>query len=356
MPGSPTGTPLRSRGYLPSKMATIRHDPSVLVILIFNILIWCSGKEVEGYEISDTESKIQNVITDHINGENRSERESLNNEPIVFTTASDFVVSTDTPVSISSPTSYQHNFSSDTSSPKSTESFATSSEPLNSQDNLGQLGNYIIERDNLRYLDISNINKTELKLRNLQSQAISGITVSKGQNCKIENLVIDGSCEVNANLIKCQSLKNITFLGRNWVCSKDWSWLQDLPSQGKHFHSQAHCVDIRMPEGIYYRRMDFIHGVNRLRELLRSTHEVFRHLKNLENLEELNLGGNHLDTLPYLKQKYFQKLTRLFLHNNSIHKLDVEAFESIVSREDIVVDLRGHIFPCDCDAHFFMFS
>lgn len=274
---------------------------------------------------------------------------------------------------------------------------------------------HVLQIDGDTYLDIGAYNESSMEIPEILPSYVGniyGITVVNGSKCILQFLKMSQGFVLSANITRCNSLTNVTLEGDGWFCRIDWTWLEDLKSDWNIDYSMARCDDVKSLKhkeyglmslnfadgtqtwtdselGVCPKRCRCVMLTNAERQLkklavhcnklnltdedilampipsktstlsleenqLRSTEKLFRHISHLQSVTEILLKHNELDELPYLPKATFPKLKRLDLFNNKIRKINLEAFESIVSREDIWVNLHENDFLCDCNAHFFM--
>ncbi|XP_064118184.1 uncharacterized protein LOC135223581 [Macrobrachium nipponense] len=271
---------------------------------------------------------------------------------------------------------------------------------------------HVLQIDGDAYLDIGAYNESSMEIpERLPSYVgnIYGITVVDGSKCMLQFLSMAKGFVLSENITRCNSLKNVTLAGNGWDCRIDWTWLEALKSDWNIDYSMALCSDVKSFSengsvflnfadgtqtwtnselGVCPRRCRCVLLTNaewQFKNLkvncnklnltdedilamsipskttilsldenkLRSTEKLFKHISHLQSVTGILLNYNKLDELPYLPTTTFPKLDRLDLFNNTIRKINLEAFESIVSR-DIWVNLHENEFLCDCNTHFFM--
>lgn len=262
----------------------------------------------------------------------------------------------------------------------------------------------VVSKGGVLYYDIAQVKATELVIR-MTNAKVGRITATRDYGpCLVESLVLKSGFIVDKDIAVVCNLKNLTLKGRDWQCTRDWSWLRGLEAAVDYrraictdafCHGEYYLPGVSLPcyfEEVLKKDLPLCPDVcirclwhfkeNDLKvtytcenasltdftlpELpenltslslegnkIRSTEKLFERLENTRNLEALNLGRNELVDFPYLDRDIFNNLIDLSLNDNQLKELRLEAIQPFLAKEEVIMKLQGNPWRCDCNAYTF---
>ncbi|XP_071514222.1 uncharacterized protein [Panulirus ornatus] len=262
----------------------------------------------------------------------------------------------------------------------------------------------VVSKGGVLYYDIAQVKATELVIR-MTNVKVGRITATRDYGpCLVESLVLKSGFIVDKDIALVCNLKNLTLKGREWQCTRDWSWLRGLGAAVDYrratctdafCHREYYLPGVSLPcyfEEVLKKDLPLCPDVcsrclwhfrendlkvtytcdnasltdSMLPELpenltslslegnkIRSTERLFERLENTRNLEVLNLGRNELVDFPYLDRDIFNNLIDLSLNDNQLKELRLEAIQPFLAKEELIMELQGNPWRCDCNAYTF---
>ncbi|XP_042228768.1 uncharacterized protein LOC121870857 [Homarus americanus] len=266
-----------------------------------------------------------------------------------------------------------------------------------------------IFKEGALYYDITQAKTTELVIGS-NDEGVTGLTATKGGHCLVQTLVVNKGYHLDQDIIRTCRLKKLVLKGKSWLCTMDLSWLMLFGKEMELDYSKAICEDVwcEIEGDLYnnYKLCKFEEGLHLVKQYigmeeylqvcsqslwfkkggeitkkvvkcndanltdttlvelpknitslslennkLRLIDKLLDLLEDQNNLNVLYLSGNDFDSIPYLEDSRFPMLQQIFLQNNKIEELNIDAFTILLKRKKVALELKGNPLRCGCKMH-----
>ncbi|KAG7165170.1 hypothetical protein Hamer_G021690 [Homarus americanus] len=212
-----------------------------------------------------------------------------------------------------------------------------------------------IFKEGALYYDITQAKTTELVIGS-NDEGVTGLTATKGGHCLVQTLVVNKGYHLDQDIIRTCRLKKLVLKGKSWLCTMDLSWLMLFGKEMELDYSKAICEDVwcEIEGDLYnnYKLCKFEEGLHLVKQyILRLIDKLLDLLEDQNNLNVLYLSGNDFDSIPYLEDSRFPMLQQIFLQNNKIEELNIDAFTILLKRKKVALELKGNPLRCGCKMH-----